>query len=142
MRMRFDNENPSRRSQRRYQPNFSVRTIVVGPVDSALAIAAYFGDLGWEVLTAKTSKEASRLAHRLNASVAVLPVRGELETDWLDYAKLTRSGCKTKVVLIGPPWDEEAERFALFAGAAAYQTDADGPEAIYELFVREKSLIS
>ncbi|MFO0936040.1 MAG: hypothetical protein U0798_05920 [Gemmataceae bacterium] len=142
MKMRFDNENPSRRSQRRYQPIGSARTIVVGPVDSCLAIASYFGDLGWNVQTANTAKDARRMAMRTNACLAVLPVRGEPETGWLGCAKLTRSGCKTKVVLIGPPWDEEAERFALFAGAAAYLSDADGPEAIHEVVTSQRSLIN
>ena len=118
-----------------------MRTVVVGPVDSALAIAAYFGDHGWDVHTAKSAKEARKQAQRLNACLAVLPVRGEPETGWLGCAKLTRSGSDTKVVLIGPAWDEEAERFALFAGAAAYLSDADGPEAIFEVGAEECSLI-
>ena len=141
MKMRFDNANPSPRSQRRYDPIFAMRTVVVGPVDSALAIAAYFGDHGWDVHTAKSAKEARKLAQRLNACLAVLPVRGEPESGWLGCVKLTRSGSKAKVVLIGPPWDEEAERFALFAGAAAYLTDADGPEAILDVVAKEESLV-
>ena len=141
MLMRFDNSVTSNRSQRRYNPIVAMRTIVVGPVDSALAIAAYFGDLGWDVHTARTAKEGRKLAQRLNACLAVLPVHGEPESGWLGCAKLTRSGCDTKVVLIGPAWDEEAERFALFAGAAAYLSDAAGPEAILEVGAEERSLI-
>lgn len=140
MNMRIDNSIPTKRSQRRYNPIAALRTIVVGPVDSALAIASYFGDHGWDVKTANTTKEARKLAQRINACVAVLPVRGEPETGWLGCAKLTRSGSKTKVILIGPAWDEEAEQFSLFAGATAYLSDADGPEMILDIARSEQSL--
>jgi DNA-binding response OmpR family regulator len=133
MRVRFDNRIANKAPIRRQVTAFQRRTIVIGPVDSALVIASYFGDLGWDVITAKTGKEARKAAQRTNACLAVLPVRGELETGWLSCAKLTKSGCKPRVVLIGPAWDEEAEQFALFAGAAAYLSDADGPEAILDV---------
>ena len=139
--MRFDNAIPTKRSQRQYNPIATVRTIVIGPVDSSMAIAAFFGDHGWDVHTTKTAKEARKLAHRTNACLAIMPVRGEPETGWLGCAKLTRSASKTKVVLMGPSWDEEAERFALFAGATAYLSDAVGPEAIWEVVRKERSLI-
>jgi DNA-binding response OmpR family regulator len=141
MNLRFDNSVISNRSQRRYNPISSTRRIVIGPVDSALAIAAYFGDLGWDVHTARTVKEARKLAQHSNACLAVLPVRGEPETGWLGCAKLTKSGSKTKVILIGPPWDEEAERFAEFAGATAYLTDADSPETIFEVAAGHQELV-
>ena len=133
MRVRFDNRLANRAPIHRQGMAFQRRTIVIGPVDSVLVIASYFGDLGWDVITAKSGKEARKTAQRVNACLAVLPVRGEPETGWLSCAKLTRSGSKARVVLIGPAWDEEAEQFALFAGATAYLSDADGPEAILDV---------
>ena len=77
-----------------------------------------FRRLGWEVAVAD-GEESRRIAHRLRATAVVLPVEPGTESGLLTCAKLVRELPMCRVVLVGPE-NEELERFALFAGAAAY----------------------
>ncbi len=77
-----------------------------------------FRRLGWEVAAAD-GDATRRVAHRLRATAVVLPVEPGTESGLLTCAKLVRELPMCRVVLVGPA-NEELERFALFAGAAAY----------------------
>jgi DNA-binding NarL/FixJ family response regulator len=77
-----------------------------------------FRRLGWEVAAAE-GEDPRRVAHRLRATAVVLPVEPGTESGLLTCAKLVRELPMCRVVLVGPE-NEELERFALFAGAAAY----------------------
>jgi ActR/RegA family two-component response regulator len=114
----------------RSRDQHSKKTIVLGPVPQAMELESLFVSRGWDVLLSKTGKEARKLAIKNNASFVVLPVRCEPESGWLSCVKLTRSGKKVRVVLVGGKNDEEAERFALFAGASAYFSNESSAETI------------
>ncbi len=94
-------------------------------------LAEMFHDRGWEVLPAVSAADARRLAVRARAAVAVLAADGDAdgESGVLSCAKLMRGNPRLRVVLVGPD-DAVAERYARFAGAAAYVSDDAPAEAI------------
>lgn len=88
-----------------------------------------FRRLGWEVAVAE-GDETRRIAHRVRATAVVLPVEPGTESGLLTCAKLVRELPMCRIVLVGPE-NEELERFALFAGAAAYVVEgAPGEELV------------
>jgi len=102
--------------------------------EKAVALDDYFRQLGWCVKIAEDGANARKLANR--AQAVVLPVGGRCESGFLTCAKLVAAQPDVRVVLIGPA-DEEQERFALFAGAAAYVTDAMPMAEVARLIVGE-----
>lgn len=111
--------------------------IVLGMMGSPLAtsLESYFHDLGWRVCKADCTGDIRRKAYGGRAAAVVLPVDAFVgESAFLTCAKLVRSLPKVKVVLVGPD-SEEAERFALFAGASGYVPDTTSASTVAKLLL-------
>lgn len=104
------------------------RRIVLG-ASNLDAVSPILREIGWEVESAASGEDVRRLAVKLRAAVAVLEASAGNESGLLTCAKLVRALPRVRVVLIGPP-DEETERFALFAGAAAYLPLGSSPSEV------------
>jgi DNA-binding NtrC family response regulator len=98
----------------------------VGETPYAKAAEAHFSSQGWDVSVAKTAKDARKMALRINAAVVVLAADLGPESGWLSSVKLTRSRPNTRVILVGTQRTAELERFAKFAGAAAFVAETEG----------------
>ena len=105
--------------------------LVLGPsVTGARGLLVeLFQRLSWDVAEAATIGEVRTLAHRGRATVVLLGTDTGVESGWLICAKLLKANPRVRVVLVGPA-DEETERFALFAGAAAY-VPIDSPPDVW-----------
>jgi DNA-binding NarL/FixJ family response regulator len=93
--------------------------LVLGATSLPSVAVTALQEVGWVVTMAASNVHARRLAHKGRGTVVVLHVDGPDESGLLTCAKLVREMPKVRVVLVGPD-DEETERFARFAGAAAY----------------------
>ena len=99
------------------------RQIVVGTNVDVFAADGRLARHGWAVLTADGPDAARSLARTARPAAVVLPAAGGM----LACAKLVRELPRTRVVVVGPA-DPRVERYARFAGAADYLTEAASPE--------------
>lgn len=106
---------------------------LMGPGGPA-ELAEAFRKEGWDVVMAANGEEARRLAHHKRTKAVVMPVVNGQESGLLTCAKLVRTLPRVRVVLVGPA-DEETERFALFAGAAAYLPERSTTDAVIQAVV-------
>jgi biotin carboxylase len=112
-------------------PRALKRVVLAGRFKLGAKVAERFRKLGWEVHTITSDHDVHAAAAETEPHAVLLledPGTGA-ESGYLACAKLRQMQPDLKVVVVGPEWTPERERFAEFVGAT-FATEDDVDELV------------
>ena len=110
-------------------PRAARRVVLVGRFKLGAKVAERFRKLGWEVHTVADEYDAHAAAARTDPHAILLLEDAGGESGYLACVKLRQTLPRLKVVVVGPEWSVQRERFAEFVGAT-FATDGDVDELV------------
>jgi DNA-binding response OmpR family regulator len=103
--------------------------VLAGRFKLGAKVAERFRKLGWEVHTVTSDHDVHAAAAETDPHAVLLLEDAGDESGYLACAKLRQGQPDLKVVVVGPEWSLERERFAEFVGAT-FATEDDVDELV------------